>query len=94
MARLRSKSPIITLFLVGQAKAFWLSILTDNLLGLHARCGVPAVAGQSFEMGETQMEPFSDWVSDIELENSDSTITEAVRLNACIERNDSIVGPR
>jgi hypothetical protein len=43
-------------------------------------------------MGATQMEPLSDWVSDIEQKKSDSTNTAAVRLNACIGRNDSMAG--
>jgi hypothetical protein len=77
---------MITLFLSGQANAFWVSILTDNLVGLHARSGVPAVSGQSFEMGATQMEPVSDWESDIEQNERNSAIMAAVRLNAGIER--------
>ena len=83
---LRSKPSMITLFLSGQANAFWVSILTDNLVGLHARSGVPAVSGQSFEMGATQMEPVSDWESDIEQNERNSAIMAAVRLNAGIER--------
>jgi hypothetical protein len=37
-------------------------------------------------MGATQMEPVSDWESNIEQNESNSAIMAAVRLNASIER--------
>jgi len=65
--------------------------LTDNLLRLQERSGVPAVSGNSFEIGATQMEPLSDWVSDIEQNESESTNMADRRMKARIERNNSMV---
>jgi hypothetical protein len=80
----RSRPSTRTLFPVGQTTVFWLSILTDNLFGLHESPSVPAVSGQSFESGATQMEPLCDWASEIEQSESDSANMAAERLNALI----------
>jgi hypothetical protein len=44
---------------VGQSKALRLSTLKEKLFEAHISVASPAVAGQSREMGATQMEPFS-----------------------------------